>query len=107
MNNATPTPDLAVKITLYNGPNEGRAQLLGWAELVIDGAFVIKDIRIVQTPSRNGGDDIVFVSFPQKKGRASESYFDIAHPITHDAHKQATELILEEYNRVSRQARDT
>jgi DNA-binding cell septation regulator SpoVG len=95
------TPSLAVKVTPYRGPNEGRAELLAWAELIIADSFVIKDIRVVRVPSKADGKPVTFVSFPSKKGRTDEAWFDIAHPITHDARERAVELILSEYERLS------
>jgi len=70
--------------------------LLGFADLVIDGAFIIKGIVI-----RAAKDDPShqMVMFPSKKGSGqhADKYYDIAHPITSEAHQKAKELILEKY----------
>lgn len=92
-------PRLEAKVRLYSGSNNGKADLLGFAELVIAGAFVIKDIRILQSKDKGKGG--VFVSFPSKKGtgdRESE-YFDIAHPITIEAYDKARQAIVEAFDR--------
>ena len=43
----------------------GSALLLGFAELVIGGAFVIRDIRILKVSKE--GQDSVFVAFPSRR----------------------------------------
>ena len=85
---------LDAKIRLYQ--NQENPNLLGFADLFIDGAFVIRGIAI-----RSSKEDPAnrFVSFPSRKGsgQASDKYFDVAHPITPEAHQRAKELILEKY----------
>src|SRR5437763_671501 len=87
-------PSLDARIRLYQ--SEQNPMLLGFADLVIDGAFVIKGIVI-----RASKDDPSshMILFPSKKGTGanSEKYFDVAHPITTEAHQRAKELILEKY----------
>ena len=78
---------------------KGRAEILGFADLVIGDAFVIKDIRIILAKTEKGPSE-PFVSFPSKKGSgtAQEKYFDIAHPITTEAYQTAKDLILRAYD---------
>lgn len=88
-------PSLDAKVQLYKSPN-GQNGLLGFADLVIAGTFVIKGICI-----RAGKADpsSPFLSFPAKRGTgdAQDRYFDIAFPITAEAYQQAKVLILEKY----------
>lgn len=97
------TPKLSSKVKLYAGPSasSGRSRLLAWAELVISDAFVIKDIRVLEVPSKEGGDQ-TFVAFPSRKARDAEQWFDVAHPITPEAHRLASDLILSEYRKAAR-----
>ncbi|MBI5244795.1 MAG: septation protein SpoVG family protein [Elusimicrobia bacterium] len=91
-------PGLATRIRLYRGPaGKGGAQLLGFAELVIAGAFVIKDIRILKVLSKEK-DGSVFVSFPSRLQPGGEKrYYDVAHPITAEAYQEAKDAILSAY----------
>lgn len=96
----TELPSLMAKVRPYHNQNpQGNSELLGFADLIIGGAFVIKDIRIVKSLAESGKQP--FVSFPSKKGRGTgmgeAKYFDIAHPITADAYRAACELILRAY----------
>lgn len=75
--------------------------LLGFAELVIGGSFVIKDIAIRRAKT---GDNAgrAFLSFPARKAPGEEykqRYFGIAHAVTPQAHKAATEAVLEAYRK--------
>ncbi|MBI4375353.1 MAG: septation protein SpoVG family protein [Elusimicrobia bacterium] len=96
-------PRLDTRIRVYQGPEgAGKAKLLGFAELVIAGSFVIKDIRIL-APKGSKDKEEAFVFFPSRKGsgeRESE-YFDIAHPITAEARAAAQEAILSAYRKAA------
>ena len=76
----------------------GRRELLGFAELVIGGAFVIKNISIVRAKTENGAGD-PFISFPSRRGtgEAADKYFNVAHPITAEARRMASDLIIKAY----------
>jgi DNA-binding cell septation regulator SpoVG len=99
-------PKLTSKVRLYTGTGApgGRSRLLAWAELTISDAFVIKDIRVLSTPAKAGDGEVTFVAFPSRKGKEAEQWFDVAHPITPAAHKEASELILSEYRKVAQTA---
>lgn len=87
-------PSLDARIRLYQ--SEQNPTLLGFADLVIDGSFIIKGI-VIRASKEDPANH--FVLFPSKKGTGSNSdkYYDIAHPITTEAHQRAKELILEKY----------
>jgi len=79
---------------------QGRRETLAFADLIIGGAFVIKDVCILRTkPEGQEEFGQPFVSFPNRKGneKAEGKYFDIAHPITTEAYKSATETIMRAY----------
>ena len=58
--------------------------------ITIDGAFVIHDIKIVD--SKNG----LFVSMPSKKDNRGE-YKDICHPINTETRKSISDLVIQKY----------
>jgi DNA-binding cell septation regulator SpoVG len=95
------TPQLNAKIRMYPAQGKGKADLLGFADLTIGGAFVIKSIRIMQiNPERAGGEiSDPFISFPSRRVAAEgeDRYFNVAHPITSDAYRAAVDLILAKY----------
>lgn len=69
-------------------------RMKGIATVVIDDAFAIHDIRIIE------GDNGLFIAMPSRKTATGE-YKDIAHPINTDVRTMFQEAILEEYNKVS------
>lgn len=90
-------PLLDVRINIRAGA-AGQTKLLAFAELTIDGAFVIKGIRIWKRDEP--GNDEPFVTFPaeMKKGKV-DRWLDIAHPITGEARAAALAVILAAYNK--------
>lgn len=98
-------PALETKVRLYRAKGKGKADLLGFADLVIGGAFVIKSIRIMQiNPEKAAGVlSDPFVSFPSRRvERQGEEtrYIDVAHPITSEAYHEAVGLIMAQYREV-------
>ena len=82
----------------------GSAQLIAFAELVIGGAFVIRDIRILRVAK--DGEESVFVAFPSRRWNGNgdgdeKKYYDVAFPITSQAYQEATGTLLKEYNRLA------
>jgi stage V sporulation protein G len=64
----------------------------GIATVVIDNAFAIHDIRIIE------GDNGLFIAMPSRKTATGE-YKDIAHPINTDVRTMFQNVILEEYQK--------
>ncbi len=100
------TPELETKVRIYPVEGKGKADLLGFAELVIGGAFVIKSIRILRINPKKAGGEVSepFISFPSRKsGKGADEgrYFDVAHPITSEAYHAAADLILEQYRQAA------
>jgi len=97
-------PDLEPRVKAFRTPMAyGSAQLLGFAELVIGGAFVIRDIRILKV-AKEGGES-VFVAFPSRKRNGEEkAYYDVAFPITADSYRQATTAILKAFEAAAAKA---
>ena len=70
------------------------SRLRGIASVLIDDAFAIPDIRIIE------GDNGLFIAMPSRKTATGE-YRDVCHPINPDVRKEFTDAILEEYNKDS------
>lgn len=69
---------------------EGESRLKAVASIVIDGAFAIHELRIIE------GREGLFVAMPSKK--IGEGKFkDIAHPISKEARTDIEKTILEKY----------
>lgn len=76
------------KVTVKKETKEN-TRFLGFAEIVIDSCFVIKNLRIIQ------GKERIFVAMPSVKGK--EKYQDIAHPLNQECRKMIEEVVLKEY----------
>ncbi|MBI5239962.1 MAG: septation protein SpoVG family protein [Elusimicrobia bacterium] len=103
-------PDLEPRVKVCRQPLAyGSAQLLGFAELVIGGAFVIRDIRILKVAKE--GEESVFVAFPSRRwhnggnGDGEEKkYYDVAFPITSASYREATGAIMKAFEEASAKA---
>jgi stage V sporulation protein G len=97
-------PGLAARVRLCRSPQAvGKAQLLGFAELAIAGAFVIHGVRILKMEKE--GEIAVFISFPSRKGSGEAGkYYDVAHPITAEARRRASDAILEAFEKEAARA---
>ncbi len=70
------------------------SRLRGIASVLLDNAFAIHDIRIIE------GDNGLFIAMPSRKTATGE-YKDVCHPINPDVRSKFTDAILEEYNKAS------
>jgi DNA-binding cell septation regulator SpoVG len=88
-------PKLEARVRPYQDSSDRPTKLLAFAELVIGGSFVIKGIRVLK--KSQPGEDKPFVVFPSEKGKGSaqDKWFDVAHPVTTEAHAAASALVLE------------
>lgn len=80
-------------VTVRKFEKEGN-RMKGIATVVIDDAFAIHDIRIIE------GDNGLFIAMPSRKTATGE-YKDIAHPINTDVRNMFQSAIIEEYNKAS------
>lgn len=69
------------------------SRLRGIANVVLDDAFAVHDIRIIE------GDNGLFIAMPSRK-TATGGYKDTAHPITPEVRKQFETAIFDEYKKV-------
>jgi len=97
-------PDLEPRVKVCRTPVAcGSAQVLGFAELVIGGVFVIRDIRILKVAKE--GEDLVFVAFPSRRWNGEEKkYYDVAFPITSESYRAATSTILKAFEEAAAKA---
>ena len=65
----------------------------GIASVLLDDAFAIHDIRIIE------GDNGLFIAMPSRKTATGE-YRDVCHPINPDVRGEFTEAIIGEENKV-------
>ena len=65
--------------------------LKAFANIVIDDAFIVKNIKIIE--GKNG----LFIAMPSQKVKNGE-YRDIAHPLNTDTRNSIEKLILDAYN---------
>ncbi len=79
-------------VTVRKFEREGN-RMKGIATVVVDDAFAIHDIRIIE------GDNGLFIAMPSRKTATGE-YKDIAHPINTEIRTMFQDAILEEYNKV-------
>ena len=65
--------------------------LKAFANIVIDDAFIIKNIKIIE--GKNG----LFIAMPSQKNRNGE-FRDIAHPLNAETRTELENLIIAKYN---------
>ncbi len=85
-------PKLSVRIRPHRDDRDNPTALLAMAELTIADAYVIKGLRVLAR--RDGPDRAPFVVWPAEKGKGSDRWFDIAHPITAEARTAALTAVL-------------
>ncbi len=68
----------------------GEGKMRAVAAIVIDDAFVVRDLRVIE------GQNGLFVAMPSRKSSDGE-YRDIAHPITAEAREMIQSRVLKEY----------
>ena len=71
--------------------NEGR--LKGYATMVFDGCFIVRDMKIIKS------DEGYFVSMPSRR-KKDGSFKDIVHPLNLETRQMIEEQVLEEYKKV-------
>ncbi len=70
------------------------SRMKGIASVVIDDAFAVKDIRVIE------GENGLFIAMPSRKYPNGE-YRDVAHPINAETRAVFEDAIIEEYNNTS------
>jgi len=70
--------------------NEGK--LKGYATIVIDGCFIVRDLKIIK------GEKGLFVSMPSRR-KKDGTFKDIAHPLNAETRQELENRIIEEYKK--------
>jgi len=70
--------------------NEGK--LKGYATIVIDGCFIVRDLKIIK------GEKGLFVSMPSRR-KKDGTFKDIAHPLNAETRQSLEDQIIEEYKK--------
>jgi stage V sporulation protein G len=78
-----------VRVNLNKG-----GKVKAFAQIVIDGSFLVGDIRVLE-----GKEGTVLLQMPSRRLR-SGSFRDIAHPLNTETRRRVEEAILTEYERV-------
>lgn len=74
---------------------EAGGRMLAYAEIEIDGALLIRGLRVMESASRG-----LFVGFPAQPVRR-ERLVELVAPLTRDARRALREAVIGEYKRVS------
>lgn len=85
-------PSLPIKLDVTARLVEPKGNLVGFASVCINDAFVVNDFKILQS------DKGLFVGMPSKPDKTSKTgYRDTARPITGDFRTQLTESVVTAY----------
>lgn len=68
------------------------AKLKGYATMVIDNCFIVRDLKIIH------GSKGLFIAMPSKK-KQDGTYKDIAHPLNNETRKLIEDKILDAYKK--------
>ncbi len=71
----------------------GEDKLKAFVSIILDGCFVVSDIKIIQ------GNSGLFVSMPSKK-RKDGTFRDIAHPLNNETRRRFEQQIIARYQEV-------
>lgn len=74
---------------------EAGGRTLAYAEIELDGALLVRGLRVIETRSRG-----LFVGFPAQRVRR-ERLVDLVVPLTREARRAVREAVIEEFKRVS------
>jgi len=77
-------------------PIKPKGNLLGFADVVINGQFAVRGIKVVT------GENGLFMSMPSTLD-GNGQYRDVCHPITSDFHKQLNQAVVAGYNQTIEQ----
>lgn len=73
-------------------PVQENEKLKGYATIVFDNCFVVRDLKIID------GNSGLFVAMPSKK-KKDGTYRDIAHPLNNETRARIEDAIIREYER--------
>jgi stage V sporulation protein G len=74
-------------------PIEGDEKLKGFATVIFDNEFVVRDLKIIS------GQKGLFVAMPSRKMKDG-SFKDVAHPLNNEMRQKLETAVLGEYDKV-------
>ena len=77
-------------------PIEGDEKLKGFATVIFDNAFVVRDLKIIN------GQKGLFVAMPSRKMKDG-SFKDVAHPLNNEMRRKLEEAVLSEYEKAKQE----
>jgi len=79
-------------------PIEGDEKLKGFATVIFDNEFVVRDLKIIS------GQKGLFVAMPSRKMKDG-SFKDVAHPLNNEMRRKLENAVLSEYEK-AKQAKE-
>ena len=79
-------------------PIEGDEKLKGFATVIFDNEFVVRDLKIIS------GQKGLFVAMPSRKMKDG-SFKDVAHPLNNEMRRKLEDAVLSEYEK-AKQAKE-
>ncbi len=79
-------------------PIEGDEKLKGFATVIFDNEFVVRDLKIIN------GQKGLFVAMPSRKMKDG-SFKDVAHPLNNEMRRKLEDAVLSEYEK-AKQAKE-
>ncbi len=73
-------------------PIEGDEKLKGFATVIFDNEFVVRDLKIIS------GQKGLFVAMPSRKMKDG-SFKDVAHPLNNEMRRKLEDAVLNEYEK--------
>ncbi len=77
-------------------PIEGDEKLKGFATVIFDNEFVVRDLKIIN------GQKGLFVAMPSRKMKDG-SFKDVAHPLNNEMRRKLEEAVLSEYEKAKQE----
>lgn len=87
------TGDTLMEITEVKVFPASEGRLKGYATMVFDGCFIVRDMKIIQS------DEGYFVSMPSRR-KKDGSFKDIVHPLNAETRTLIENRVIEEYKKV-------
>lgn len=80
----------SVRVKRLPIPKNQKATIVGTASIVLNGSFLVKDIRIIKTNNK------MFCAMPSRM-LEDNSFMDICHPLNQSVRQEIENLILSEF----------
>ncbi len=77
-------------------PIEGDEKLKGFATVIFDNEFVVRDLKIIN------GQKGLFVAMPSRKMKDG-SFKDVAHPLNNEMRRKLEDAVLKEYEKAKQE----